>query len=204
MKYLCLAYEEERTLDSLSGEQWTALRQDTLDYVEDLRRSGRLVITHALQSVQNATTVRVRQRPAVDDGRSVRRDQGDARRLLPDRGERSQRGDTSRRKMALRTPRQHRGAPDRRSPAAGKSLRRSGLSSSFPATQFPITRRIPDGCIRGRFRASGADEESRGLSQDGAPGRKDLSRARRARVHRGRWPTTSSPESGRRFRRASS
>ena len=69
MKYLCLAYEEERTLDSLSGEQWTALRQDTLDYVEDLRRSGRLVLTHALQSVRNATTVRVRHdRLSTTDG----------------------------------------------------------------------------------------------------------------------------------------
>ena len=69
MKYLCLAYEEERALDSLSGEQWAALRQDTLDYVEDLRRSGRLVLTHALQSVQNATTVRVRHdRLSTTDG----------------------------------------------------------------------------------------------------------------------------------------
>lgn len=69
MKYLCLAYEEERTLDALSGEQWAALRQDTLDYVEDLRRSGRLVLTHALQSVRNATTVRVRHgRLSTTDG----------------------------------------------------------------------------------------------------------------------------------------
>ena len=69
MRYLCLAYEEERALDTLSGEQWAALRQDTLDYVEDLRRSGRLVLTHALQSVQNATTVRVRHnRLSTTDG----------------------------------------------------------------------------------------------------------------------------------------
>ncbi|HET7204773.1 MAG TPA: YciI family protein [Steroidobacteraceae bacterium] len=61
MKYLCLAYEEERTLDALSSDEWGALRRETLDYVEDLRRSGRLVVTHALQSVDNATTVRVRQ-----------------------------------------------------------------------------------------------------------------------------------------------
>ena len=69
MRYLCLAYEEERALDTLSGEQWAALRQDTLDYVEDLRRSGRLVLTHALQSVRNATTVRVRHnRLSTTDG----------------------------------------------------------------------------------------------------------------------------------------
>jgi len=45
------------------GERsWPAARrtQETLDYVEDLRRSGRLLVTHALQSVRSATTVRVR------------------------------------------------------------------------------------------------------------------------------------------------
>ncbi|HSG89658.1 MAG TPA: YciI family protein [Pseudomonadales bacterium] len=60
MKYLCLAYEEERTLDALSQDEWEALRKETLDYVEELSRSGRLILTHALQSVRNATTVRVR------------------------------------------------------------------------------------------------------------------------------------------------
>lgn len=60
MKYLCLAYEEERTLDALSSEEWEALRKETLDYVEELKHSGRLVLTHALQSVRNATTVRIR------------------------------------------------------------------------------------------------------------------------------------------------
>jgi len=69
MKYLCLAYEEEGTLDALSREEWAVLRKETLDYVEDLRRSGRLVITHALQSVRTATTVRVRHgRLSATDG----------------------------------------------------------------------------------------------------------------------------------------
>ena len=60
MKYLCLAYEEEHELDALSRDEWASLRKETLDYVEDLRRSGRLLVTHALQSVRSATTVRVR------------------------------------------------------------------------------------------------------------------------------------------------
>ncbi len=69
MKYLCLAYEEEGMLDALSREEWAVLRKETLDYVEDLRRSGRLVITHALQSVRSATTVRVRHgRLSATDG----------------------------------------------------------------------------------------------------------------------------------------
>jgi hypothetical protein len=69
VKYLCLAYEEEGTLDALSREEWDSLRKETLDYVDELRRSGRLLITHALQSVRNATTVRVRHgRLSTTDG----------------------------------------------------------------------------------------------------------------------------------------
>ena len=60
MKYLCIAYEEQRKLDELSKSDWQALRQETLDYVESLRKRGRLIITHALQSASTASTVRVR------------------------------------------------------------------------------------------------------------------------------------------------
>jgi hypothetical protein len=69
MKYLCLAYEEEGKLDALSRAEWDALRQETLGYVDELARSGRLLVTHALQSVRSATTVRVRQgRLSATDG----------------------------------------------------------------------------------------------------------------------------------------
>ena len=60
MKYLCIAYEEQRKLDELSKSEWQALRQETIDYVESLRKQGRLIITHALQSATAASTVRVR------------------------------------------------------------------------------------------------------------------------------------------------
>jgi hypothetical protein len=69
MKYLCLAYEEEGKLEALSQAEWDALRQETLDYVDHLARSGRLLVTHALQNVRSATTVRVRQgRLSTTDG----------------------------------------------------------------------------------------------------------------------------------------
>ena len=69
MKYLCLAYEDERVLDSLSRDEWQALRQETLDYVDELRGTGHLLTTHALQSVHASTTVRVRQdRVSTTDG----------------------------------------------------------------------------------------------------------------------------------------
>jgi hypothetical protein len=60
MKYLAIAYEEERKLNELSEAEWHALRSETLDYVETLRKSGRLILTHALQSATTASTVRVR------------------------------------------------------------------------------------------------------------------------------------------------
>jgi len=60
MKYLCLAYEEESVLNALGEREWRALRDETLAYVEELRRRGHHVLSAALQSVQTATTVRVR------------------------------------------------------------------------------------------------------------------------------------------------
>lgn len=60
MKYLCLAYEEENKLSAFSKDEWEALRSETLKYVEELRNSGQIISAEALQSVRNATTVRVR------------------------------------------------------------------------------------------------------------------------------------------------
>jgi hypothetical protein len=69
MKFLCLAYEEQKTLDDLSRSEWDALRRETLAYVEILRKSGHLIETHPLQSARKAATVRVRGgRPNVIDG----------------------------------------------------------------------------------------------------------------------------------------
>lgn len=69
MHYLCLAYEQEETLNALDERAWRALREETLDYVEDLRRRGIHVTSAALRSVKTASTVRVRDgRVTVTDG----------------------------------------------------------------------------------------------------------------------------------------
>lgn len=60
MKFLCLAYEEEKFFADLSRDEWDVLRNETVAYVDVLRKSGHLVVTHALQSVRTAATVRVR------------------------------------------------------------------------------------------------------------------------------------------------
>jgi hypothetical protein len=44
MKYLCLAYEEEKKLNALSQSEWDALRSETLAYVEALRKSGHWIV----------------------------------------------------------------------------------------------------------------------------------------------------------------
>ncbi len=69
MRYLCLAYEEERTLNALSKSDWDTLREETLAYVNELRKLGTLVAAEPLRSVTTATTVRVRHgRVSVTDG----------------------------------------------------------------------------------------------------------------------------------------
>lgn len=69
MKYLCLAYEEERLFHELSPAEWQTLRQETLDYVESLRAEGRLIDARPLRGATTAKTVRVRGgRPSITDG----------------------------------------------------------------------------------------------------------------------------------------
>ncbi|MEX0977063.1 MAG: YciI family protein [Woeseia sp.] len=61
MKYLCLAYEEEKVLNELTPAEWAALRIETLDCVESLRDAGQLIEARPLQSARTAATVRLRQ-----------------------------------------------------------------------------------------------------------------------------------------------
>ena len=64
MRYLCLVYGEERTLDARSKAESEALVRDSIDYDEALRNSGHLVVAHALAPVRSAKTVRVRNKKA--------------------------------------------------------------------------------------------------------------------------------------------
>ncbi|MBI5475007.1 MAG: YciI family protein [Ignavibacteriae bacterium] len=69
MKYICLAYEEERTLNSLSRREWDSLRKETLEYLVELRERGHVLSAEALQSARNATTIRVRSgKTSITDG----------------------------------------------------------------------------------------------------------------------------------------
>jgi len=69
MKYLCLAYEAEETFTSMPLSEWEALRDETIAYVETLKRRGELILTNALQSARTASTLQVRGgKVSVTDG----------------------------------------------------------------------------------------------------------------------------------------
>ena len=69
MKYLCLVYIEEEKLEALSKEEMDALVAEALAYKEELRKSGHHIASDALQPVETATTLRVRDgRLSITDG----------------------------------------------------------------------------------------------------------------------------------------
>jgi hypothetical protein len=62
MKYLCLVYLDEKRLDELPDEECVA-------YDTAIRKSGHCIASEALESVQTATTVRVRNgKVSITDG----------------------------------------------------------------------------------------------------------------------------------------
>ena len=60
MQYLCLVYGDSAVFGRLSEEEAAALDRASLAYDVDLRESGHLILAQALQPVDEAMTVRVR------------------------------------------------------------------------------------------------------------------------------------------------
>ena len=60
MKYLCLIYDEEKKLGGMSKSESDAFMGEYFAFTEGIRKSGHYVAGEALQPVQTATTVRVR------------------------------------------------------------------------------------------------------------------------------------------------
>jgi hypothetical protein len=60
MKYLCMVYYDEKTLDALGPSEYDALVREALAYDDELRTSGHFVVAQALQPVETATSVRIR------------------------------------------------------------------------------------------------------------------------------------------------
>jgi hypothetical protein len=69
MRYLCLAYYNEKAFDALPRAEVDALVSQCPAYDEALRNSGHLVIQASLGSTRATTTVRPRNgKPLVTDG----------------------------------------------------------------------------------------------------------------------------------------
>ena len=69
MKYLCLICNDEKVLQAMPKAAFDDLCDQHLAYEEELRRHGQFVAADALQSVQTATVVRVRDgKISVTDG----------------------------------------------------------------------------------------------------------------------------------------
>jgi hypothetical protein len=69
MKYVCLVFTEEKTLEALSQSERDALLAEHRDYHAALRKSGHFIAAEPLQPAHTATTVRVRRgRISATDG----------------------------------------------------------------------------------------------------------------------------------------
>ena len=60
MKYLCIVYTEEAKLAALPDKEFEQLDTDSLAYDKEMRDAGYFLAAQALQSVETATTLRVR------------------------------------------------------------------------------------------------------------------------------------------------
>lgn len=69
MKYLCLIYNDETKLDAMSTDEVDAFCGEHVAYEDELREDGQLIVAAPLESVQTATTVRVRSdKLSITDG----------------------------------------------------------------------------------------------------------------------------------------
>ena len=69
MQYLCLVYADEARVNGMPQQEIDALIDETAANNEELRASGQLVLAQALEQVDEAMTVRVRDcRLSVTDG----------------------------------------------------------------------------------------------------------------------------------------
>ena len=60
MKYLCLIYDEEKKMTTMTKEQGEAMMGEYFAFTEDVKKSGHYVAGEALKPVHTATSVRVR------------------------------------------------------------------------------------------------------------------------------------------------
>ena len=60
MRYLCLVYHEEESIDAMPDKDYNAIIDEVLEYRDELRHRGHYITSSPLQPVSTATTLRVR------------------------------------------------------------------------------------------------------------------------------------------------
>jgi hypothetical protein len=60
MRYLCLIYDEEKKIAGMSQSEQEKFMGDYFTFTEDIRKSGHHLAGEALQPVNTATTIRMR------------------------------------------------------------------------------------------------------------------------------------------------
>ena len=69
MKYMLLCCHEQKKLESMSKSESDAIMEETMAYCEALKKSGHLLAVEALEPIQAAISVKVRNgKLAVTDG----------------------------------------------------------------------------------------------------------------------------------------
>ena len=60
MKYLCLIYDNEKQMETMSKDESDAFMGEYFSFTQGIQKSGHLIAGEALHPVHTATTVRVR------------------------------------------------------------------------------------------------------------------------------------------------
>jgi hypothetical protein len=69
MKYACLVYLDGGAMAALSEEEGRKLKDDSIEFDWDVRRSGHLILAQPLEAPESAVTLRVRNgKLATTDG----------------------------------------------------------------------------------------------------------------------------------------
>jgi hypothetical protein len=69
MKYLCLIYDDEKTMAAMPKEEQDAFMGEYMSFSDAIAESGHMIAGEALHPVQTATTVRLRNgRISTTDG----------------------------------------------------------------------------------------------------------------------------------------
>ena len=123
MKYLCLIYDEEKKLAAMPQSESDAFMGEYFAFTEGIQQERPLPRRRGAAAGPDRHDGPDPERQGLHHRRAVRRDQGAARRLLPDRGQGPERGDPGRGQDPLGEARQRRGA-------AGRGVR-SAVGNAF-------------------------------------------------------------------------